>query len=114
VALGSRGALGYQRGGDLGDRMALGAQREHPVADPASLTRAFRSGLGGREELHPSRPQQGGHLMHAGGGVAEPVGYLDRGRLLDEVGTHRLVATLRGVCRPGEVLRTRPHLNTSS
>jgi hypothetical protein len=36
-------------------------------------------------QLHPTRPQQAGQLMHARGGVAEPVGHFHRRRLVDEV-----------------------------
>ena len=82
-------------------------QRQHLVADLAGgFVRPFRARLGLAEGIEFAGAQQGGHLMHRGGGVAEPVGHLGGGGLVDEVGPQRLVAALPRTAGRGEVLRS--------
>ena len=84
------------RGGDLGDGMPGGAQLQHPLAELAGgLARAFRAGPCLGEQVQPALAQQAGHLVDAGGGVAEPVGDLGGGHLVEEVGAQRLIPALR-------------------
>ena len=76
---------------------------------PGGLDRALGPGAGVGEQAHPARPQQRGHLVHAGCGVAELVGD-PRGRLLvHEVGAHRLVPAVGGAGWLGEEFRACPH-----
>ena len=101
--------------GDLADAAVLGPQRQHPVADLAGgFARSFRARLGLGEGVELAGAQQGGHLMHRGGGVAEPVGHLGGGGLVDEVGAQRLVAALPRTAGRGEVLRPWPQLDSRS
>ena len=65
----------------------MGAQREHPVADRAGLARPLRARPGGAEQFRPARTQLMSHLVHRGHAVAERLGDLGRGGVLDEVGT---------------------------
>ena len=112
---GDRRARGGQRCGDLADAAVLGAQRQYFVADLAGgFARPFRARLGLGEGVEFAGAQQGGHLMHRGGGVAEPVGHLGGGGLLHEVGAQRLVAALSRAAGRGEVLRARPQLDSRS
>ena len=91
-----RQALAGARGGDLGDGMPGGAQFQHSLAELAGgLARAFRAGPGPGEQGQPALAQQAGHLVDAGGGVAEPVGDLGGGHLVQEIGAQRLVPALR-------------------
>ena len=91
-----RHPLGGERGGDLGDRMPGRAQLQHPGPQLAGgLARAFGAGPGLGEQVQPALAQQRGHLVDAGGGVAEPVGDLGGGHLLGEVGAQRLIPALR-------------------
>ena len=86
------------------------AQLQHPGPQLAGgLARAFRAGPGLGEQVQPALAQQGGHLVDAGGGVAEPVGDLGGGHLVGEVGAQRLIPALRRARRLGEVLRAVPH-----
>jgi hypothetical protein len=110
-----RRARGGQRCGDLADATVLGPQRQYRVADLAGgFVRSFRARLGLGEGVELAGAQQGGHLMHRGGGVPEPVGHLGGGGLVDEVGPQRLVAALPGTARRGEVLRAWPQLDSRS
>ena len=97
--------------GDLGHGAVLGAQREHPVADPGCLAGPLRARLAVAEERRPSGAQLRGHLVHHSRRVAEPRAHLGRAGTLDEVRTERLVAPLRRLRGLHEVLRTRPHIS---
>ena len=89
------------------------SQGQHLVADLAGgFVRPFRARLGLGEGVELAGAQQGGHLMHRGGGVAEAVGYLGGAGLLDEVGAQRLVAALSRTAGRGEVLRSLPQLDS--
>ncbi len=108
---GYRQAIGGERGGDLGDAMPGGPQGErHGPQLPGGLARPFRAGPGIGEQAHLPAAQQRGHLVHAGGGVAEPVSDLGGGHVVDEVGAQRLVPALGRAGRVEEVLRARSHL----
>ena len=110
-----RCARGGQRLGDLADTAGLGPQRQHLVADRAGgFAGAFRARLGLGERIELAGAQQGSHLMHRGGGVAESVGHLGGAGLLGEVGAQRLVAALSRTAWRGEVLRPWPQLDSCS
>ena len=86
------------------------AQLQRPGPQLAGgLARALGAGPGLGEQVQPSFAQQGGHLVDAGGGVAEPVGGLGGGHPLGEVGAQRLIPALRRAGRCREVLRAVPH-----
>src|SRR6266498_2564831 len=74
-----------------------------------AIARALGAGPGLGEQLQLPAAEQGRHLVHAGGGVAEPVGDLGGRHLLDEVGAQCLVAAARRSLRIGEVLPSLPH-----
>ena len=79
-----RHPLAGERSGDLGDRMPGRPQLQRPGAQLAGgLARALGAGPGLGEQVQPSFAQQRGHLVDAGGGVAEPVGGLGGGHLLE-------------------------------
>ena len=60
---------------------SFGPQRQHLVADLAGgFVRPFRARLGLAEGIEFAGAQQGGHLMHRGGGE-ELVGHLGGGGL---------------------------------
>ena len=76
--------------------MPGGTQLQYPLTELAGgLARAFRAGPGPGEQGEPALAQQAGHLVDAGGGVAEPVGGLGGGHLVQEVGAQCLVPALR-------------------
>ena len=105
-----RHPLAGERGGDLGDGMPGRAQFQHPATQfPGGLDGSFRARPGPGEQVHPARAQQRGHLVHAGGGVPEPVRDLRGRQAVEHVGAQRLVPALpRGRwCR--EVLRALAH-----
>ena len=111
-----RHPLAGQRGGDLGDAVPGRPQLQHPGAQrPGGLARSFRAWPGLGEQGQPALAQQRGHLVDGGGGVAEPVGDLGGGQLVEEVGAQRLIPALRRAGRLGEVLRALSHrfLNVS-
>ena len=91
--------------------MPGGAQRQHPGPQLAGgLARPFRARTGIGEQAHLPAAQQRGHLVHAGGGVAEPVGDLGGGHVVDEVGAQRLIPALGRAGGGEEVLGARSHL----
>jgi len=105
-----RHPLAGQRGGDLGDAVPGGAQLQCPGAQrPGGLARSFRAWPGLGEQGEPALAQQRGHLVHGGGGVPEPVGYLGGGHAVEEIGAQRLIPALRRTGRLGEVLRALSH-----
>ena len=95
-----------QGGGDLSDAVPGRAQLQPPLARsvPVALRGPFGPGRGGGEQVQPALAQQRGHLPDGGGGVAEPVGGLGGGHLVQEIGAQRLVPALRRAGRGGEVL----------
>ena len=60
-----------------------------------ALRGPFGPGRVPANRVSPALAQQAGHLVDAGGGVAEPVGDLGGGHLVQEVGAQRLVPALR-------------------